>query len=176
MATNVEAVFTEDARLLWPQEKAGLKTSHAIDLFKVGEGGWVDPGTGRQRRLPVSTLRRLDNDVQDIDAIVDGTRSVENQRYPSNQRGHFSKALASGDFVVQSPTSIVAHCFLDFGEFNDNGSGSNPEIWEIGLFQDHPDAGGSLPAGTKLMVAYGTLPLIVKNSGKQVELEVTLTW
>ena len=45
-------------------------------------------------------------------------------------------------------------CFLDFGEFNDDGNGNDPEIYEIGLFNSDAE-----------MVAYGTFPTVIKNAG-----------
>ncbi len=172
----IPAKVTEDARKYWPQFFGGLlgvpSTSTVVGVswnplpqtFKVGEGGWIDPGSGRVRRdPPEDNLRRLDNNIQDIDAVVDPTRAVMSQRYAATERASFEKALAPGDFFFEAPSVLRVRCLLDTSEFNDDGFGNNPEIWEIGLFSDHP----TVP-GQKLMVAYGTFPKETKN-GQQIE-------
>lgn len=173
----ITAVVTEDARKYWPQlfglllgdpstvTDVGFSWNPAIKTFKVGEGGWVDTGAGRVRRLPTDNLRRVDNNIQDIDAIVDGTRALVDQRYPAAaDRAFFEKALITSDFTFEAPSTLRVRCFLDFAEFNSDGFGNFPEIWEIGLFSDHPTA-----VGQKLMVAYGTFPLEIKDGASPVE-------
>lgn len=173
----IPAKVTVDARKYWPQFFGGLLGNPAtttivgvqwhpvITSFKIGEGGWIDPGSGRVRRdPPEDDLRRIDNNIQDIDAIVDPTRPIMSQRYPAVDRASFEKALVLADFTYESLTTLRVRCFLDFGEFNDDGFGNDPEIWEIGLFSDHPTA-----SGEKLMVAYGTFPVETKNVTKQLE-------
>ena len=165
----IAGVVTTDARIYWPQMFGGLQTFHQIDLIKVGEGGWIDPGGGRVRRTPDPNLRRLDTGVQDIDAIVDATRAVPDQRYAADERGSFEKALTALDFTFESPSVLRVRVALDFGEFNDDGFANDPEIWEVGIFSDHPRAGIELPAGTKLMVGYATFPQETKDSSVQLE-------
>lgn len=173
----VNAVLTEDARKYWPQLIGGLfipttptdvgatEWDNRIKTFKVGEGGWVDPGTGKVPRTPDPALRRLSAPlIQDIDAIVDPTRAVIDQRYPANSLATFEKALIGADFTFEGTSTIVVSCLLDFGEFNDDGFANSPEIYEIGLFSDHPTE-----AGEKLMVAYGTFPVQIKSGGIQLE-------
>jgi hypothetical protein len=173
----ISAKPTVDARKYWPQLFGGLlgvpsvttvvgvSWNPTIRTFKVGEGGWTDPGGGRIRRNPVEDdLRRIDNNIQDLDAIVDATRPSPLQRYPLADRATFEKTLTLSDFSFVSPATVQVRCFLDFAEFNDDGFGNDPEIWEIGLFSDHPVA-----SGEKLMVAYGNFPMEVKNSGKPLE-------
>jgi hypothetical protein len=173
----IPAKVTEDARKYWPQffggllgnpsttTLVGISWNPILKTFKVGEGGWIDPGPGRVRRdPPEDNLRRLDNSIQDIDAIVDPTRPLINQRYVAVDRGNFEKALVGSDFLFETPTTLRIRCFLDFAEFNNDGFGNDPEIWEIGVFSDHPTV-----AGQKLMVAYGTFPKETKNITKQLE-------
>lgn len=172
----IPAVVTVDAKAYWSQFFGGLlgdpSTTTSIGVsfdpviksFKVGMGGWIDRGAGPVARSPDPTLRRVDNSIQDIDAIVDGTRSPPSaQRYPSTGRASFEKTLTGGDFTFESPGTLRVQCFLDFSEFNDDGFGNPPQIYECGLFSDHPTV-----AGQKLMVAYATFPLETKDISKQL--------
>jgi len=186
MATVV-AVATDDARKYWPQFFGGLMgtpgtpTVHGgsppppttwdprIKFFKVGIGGWVDPGGGPERRTPDASLRRLSSPlIQDIDVVVDPTRAPANQRYaPLPSTPSFKKDLSVSDISFLGSNSIEIDCLLDFSDFNDDGSGSSPEIWEIGIFTDHPAESG-LATDQGLMIAYGTFPIEVKDSSKQI--------
>lgn len=174
---TITAVVTEDARKYWSQffglllgspsvtTTVGVSWNPSIKTFKVGEGGWIDPGSGRVRRTPEDNLRRIDNNIQDIDAIVDSTRAAPDQRYPSpDDRAFFEKSLVPSDFTYEAPSTLRVRCFLDFADFNIDGFGNFPEIWEIGLFSDHPTA-----IGQKLMVAYGTFPMEIKDGASPVE-------
>ena len=156
----IPAVVTDDARQFWPQMFGGLIPFKLISEFKVGEGGWIDPGGGPTPRTPVGSLRRLDNGIQDIDAVVDPTRILANQRYAAAERASFTKALAASDFSFVSPTKVEVRCFLDLADFNDDGFGNSPNIYEIAVFSEHPTL-----VGQKLKLAYGTFPLQVKTSG-----------
>jgi hypothetical protein len=173
----IPGVVTEDARKYWPQFFGNLLSSWdpIFTHFKVGEGGWIDPGTGAEPRTPVDDLRRLTSPlIQDIDLIVDSTRAAIDQRYPhpgGGYVGYYQKALTGGDLVFETPSTIRVRCLLDFAEFNDDGAGNYPEIWEIGIFSEHPTE-----AGEKLMVAYGTFPMQVKDNTKQLENLVRITF
>lgn len=156
----IPAVVTDDARQFWPQMFGGLVTYKIVAAFRVGEGGWVNPGSGREPRTPDASLRRLDNGLQDIDAIVDATRAPADQRYAADERATYEKSLVASDFSFVSPTKLEVRCFLDRGEFNDDGYGNSPEIWELGVFSEHPTIAGQL-----LMLGYGTFPMQVKTSG-----------
>lgn len=183
MATIIPAVITEDARLYWPQVFAGLlgvpstvtvpgvSYDPRIKLFRVGEGGWIDPGTGKVRRQPDPTLRYASGPlagIQGLDAEVDSVRVSPryegNQLLPTYSRGVFQKALTLADFTSIAPNKIEVSCLLDFGEANEDypGSGRNPEFWEIGLYADHP-----ITAGAMLLVAYGTFAGQTKSAGVQ---------
>jgi hypothetical protein len=173
----ITATVTADARKYWSQffglllgnpsttTAVGTTWNPTLRSFKVGEGGWTDPGSGRVRRNPVDdNLRRLDNNLQDIDAIVDVTRATLDRRYPADSRAFFEKALVPGDFTFEAPSTLRVRCFLDFSEFNSDGFGNFPEIWEIGLFSDHPTT-----TGQKLMVAYAAFPKEIKNGSNPLE-------
>lgn len=173
----VSARITVDTRLYWSQFFGGLLGNPSVTTipgiswnpvlrhFKVGEGGWLDLGSGRVRRNPVEDdLRREDNNIQDIDAIVDPTRPLLSQRYPAVDRAFFQKTLDPSDFTFESPSTLRVRCFLDSAEFNDDGNGNSPEIWEIAVFADHP-----IVSGEKLMVAYATVPQQIKTNARPLE-------
>lgn len=133
----IPGVITEDARKYWPQffgallgdpsttTIVGSTWNPVISHFKVGEGGWIDPGAGKVPRTPDPALRRLSAPlIQDIDAVVDPTRAALNQRYPADSRATFEKALIAADFLFEAPTIVRVRCLLDFGEFNDDGNGT----------------------------------------------------
>lgn len=179
----IPAVVTDDARKFWPQFFGNLLGAPGtttipgtppttydprIKFFKMGEGGWVDPGSGKERRDPDSSLRRLTAPlIQDLDAAVDPTRAAIDQRYAADERATFKKDLVFTDFTFKSPTTIEIECLLDFTEFNNDGFGNSPEMFEIGIFADHPEESG-LASDQGLMVAYGTFPVEVKDSTKQI--------
>lgn len=180
----VAAVVTEDARKYWPQFFGGLlgdpATSTSVGVqwdprishFMVGEGGWVDPGGGKVPRTPDTTLRRLSAPlIQDLDAAIDPTRPGIDQRYPSDSLATFSKVLGPGDMSFTGTSTLRIECLLDFADFNDDGFANSPEIYEIGIFMDHPTE-----AGESLMVAYGTFPVQVKDSGTQLLNIVNITF
>lgn len=180
----IDAVITDEAIKYWPQivgrvfipesvtDTGASEWDIRISSFKVGEGGWIDPGTGAVPRTPDSSLVRLLIPlIQDIDAIVDPTRAFADQRYPTESQVSFTKSLGDGDFLFEAPGTIRARCFLDFADFNDDGFGNDPEIWEIGLFSDHPTE-----SGEKLMVAYGTFQKQTKNGGTTLENFVRITF
>lgn len=184
MALIIPAVVTEDARKYWPQFFGGLMGAPStvtmpgsppaqwdprIKFFKVGEGGWFDPGSGKVPRTPDPALRRLMFPfIQDIDIEVDPTRPLALRRYPAPApTPYFKKSLVSTDFTFETPTSIRISCLLEFGDYNDDGTGF-PKIWEIGLFTDHPELVAPGP-DQGLMIAYGTFVEESKDPTKQIE-------
>ena len=188
----IPAVITDDARKYWPQFFGGLlgvpgsttipgtpptTWDPRLKFFKVGEGGWVDPGSGKVRRdPPSSSLRRLTSPlIQDLDAAVDPTRALIDQRYAASERATFKKDLVFSDVSFISPTTIEIECLLDFSEFNNDGFGNSPEMYEIGIFSDHPEESG-LASDQGLMVAYGTFPVEVKDVTKQILNLVRITF
>jgi len=134
---------------------ATQKWHFGVTYFRYGEGGWIDPGSGRVQRTPVDDdIRRASAPlIQDLDAAVDSTRALIDQRYPSDSRAVSSyMPLTSGDITKVSARVLEITCTLDLGDFNDDGLGNNPEIWELGIYMDHPTQ-----SGQKLLVFYGTL-------------------
>ena len=152
MPLNITAVITDIGRQRLLEGWGQTTALDFITSFKVGEGGWestpggqvprdpTDPGPGNNRG-PTLT---------DLDCIANPSD------YPTDSDGNFSKALALVDFAFTGNTTLEATCFLDFGEFNDDGHGNSPEMYEIGLFNSSSE-----------MVAYGTFPQVEKNAGVQ---------
>lgn len=194
----IPAVITDEAREWWPRligllaGNPGTSTvspgnppsqwDPRLKFFKVGEGGWIDPGGGPEPRTPDPNLKWISSGTYvdtftDIDAAVDITRAAAavSTRYGSTSRQTFTKALTVSDITFIAPSTIEIECLLDFGDFNDDGFGNSPEIWEIGIFSDHPEfVVPSVPAGPPtvgtpgLMVAYGTFPKEIKDATKQI--------
>lgn len=149
------------------------KWNFGITHFKYGEGGWIDPGSGRVRRNPVEDDIRYQSGVliQDLDAEVDATRPLIDQRYPADSRAVFQKALTSGDITHLTDRILAITCTLDTSEFNDDGSGNDPEIWELGVFMDHPTE-----SGEKLLAFYGTFDKQTKTSAISLSNTMKITF
>ena len=191
--TIILATVTEDARKYYPQFFGGLLGVSAttnpatpvwnplITHFRVGIGGY----TGVLPRTPDPTLRRIavaPGDIQDLDILVDPTRLPINQRYPAKTIPSFEKAFVPGNLTYSATNTIQANCILDYGDFNSDGVGA-PEIWEIGIFSDHPafarvatlaapvvtTYGPTLAHPQRLMIAYGTFPKEIKDATKQIQ-------
>ena len=122
----------------------GLLPLQTISYFKISEGGWEDPGSGRVARTPDETLT-------DVDAIINPGRYAADERYV------FTKSFVGGDIVFSSPTTVSCTCLLDFGDANDDGYGNDPEFWEIGIFDSDDN-----------MLAHGTFPQQTKNISVQL--------
>lgn len=154
----------------------GTQWDPRIKFFKMGEGGWIDPGTGRVPRTADPALRRLSSPlIQDLDAAVDTTRAAIDQRYPADSRFTFEKALTVADLTFESPSTLRVRCLLDFAEANVDSFLTEPRFFEIGIFTDHPTISG-LASDQGLMLAYATFPEEAKNSGKQLENIVRITF
>jgi len=150
--TVIPAVVTDNGRAKFPQMLGGIVAFSIASYFKVGVGGWIDPGGGPEPRTPDATLSDLD--------------IIENPgNYPSVPAiPTFQKSFTSGDLTFISPSTLQCSCLLDFAEYNSDGSG-NPEIWELGIF----DAAGT-------MIAYGTFPMQTKDVSKQIQNIVQITF
>lgn len=176
----LDAVVTEDAAKFYAQffggvlAAPGTPTNTATPVWdprwkyiRWGEGGWIDRGSGAVPRDPSPSLRRLTSPlIQDLDAVVDGTRTGPDQRYPAaDGRAVFQKAITYlTDVVFEAPSTVRVRALLDYGEFNADALGNPPEVWELGIFSDHPTISGQL-----LMVAYATMPGTAKTAGVQIE-------
>lgn len=157
MSAFVEGIVSDDALTLLPQcliGTYGLPTLLTSGVFKLGEGGWQQSPAGKIRRTPVGSLRRLDNNIQDIDAVVDTTRAVPDQRYLPAERYVYTQSFVAPDISYVAPY-IQCRCLVPTSSILDDGFGNTPEFYEVGIFTDHP-----VTAGQKLMLAYGTFPVL----------------
>lgn len=184
--TVVAAVVTDEAKKYWPQFFGGLTGvwSPLITSFKIGRGGWINPGTGKVPRTPDSSLTNLD-------IILDYSRSSGTRRYISPAPGALAgnimfleKSLSLVNFTWEAPRTLKIQCLLDFPDFNDiqgvpstppgGGvlvpAGVNPDLYEIGAFSAHPSGSG------ELMVLYGTFAVETKNIGIQLDNELRMTF
>jgi hypothetical protein len=170
MANVIRAVPTEDGLKFWPQMLGGIIPVRTPLFFKIGEGGWINDGSGPVPRDPVGTLRRGDG-IQDLDAVVDVDRGGTlpgPARYPTTSRFTATKTFAVSDITFQAPSTLQLRCILTLAEGNDV---PDPEYWEIGIFTDHPDN----PGVDDLMVAYGTFPKEIKTAARRLENLVLIT-
>lgn len=144
--------ITDAALLKYPREQGGLQVFKAVSYFKVGEGGWVDPGTGKVRRTPDPTLT-------DLDCIVNPSR------YPVDSRFTFQKTLQPNVDMVIDAGALKMTCTLAQLEANDDGLGNNPEFWEIGIF-DEDD----------VMLIYATMPEQIKSNAGAITDIIRQIW
>lgn len=150
MPTDIEAVVTDVGRLRLLQGWGQVSSLDDITTFKVGEGGWVTTPGGAVPRDPTDEGPGANRGpaLTDLDCVDNPTD------YPVDSRATFSKALAPGDFTITGNSTLEVTCTLAIGEFNDDGYGNFPDIYEIGLFNS---------AGTPELVAYGTFPVVQKT-------------
>lgn len=181
----IPAVVTDAARRYLPQFfgnflgiSAGATTAGhwnpLLKSFKIGRGGWIDKGVGPVPRDPDPLLT-------DLDVILDAARSAPTKRYTSLAGNilFVEKTLSSLDlsYDTVAPYSLNVRCQLQGNEFNDiqgvpstppggatlPSSSTSPQLWEVGVFCDHPSGTG------ELMVLYGTFPVEVKLVGSLIE-------
>lgn len=146
------AAVTDKAREVWPKMLGGILPFEAVSYFKIGEGGWIDPGGGREPRSPAAHVAE-----NDLDAVIDLSRPLILQRYAADERYVFQKAFGGGDLTFSAPSTLSCTCFVDFGEANNDGYGNDPEFWEIAVFDTNDS-----------MLAYGTFPQQTKNNTVQI--------
>lgn len=141
MPQVVSAVVTDAWRAKLAQIYQGATEMSAIAEFQIGEGGWTNPGSGKEPLTPLSSLTALS-------ASGYGTGSTY----------VFTKALLPGDLVFTAPSRLEIRCYVAAGEANDDGAGSPPEFFELAVFDDD---------GT--MLVYSTFPIEIKTSSKALE-------
>lgn len=154
--TIIDAVIVDGALQYWPQYFGSLTGvwDPTLTHFRIGEGGWKDPGTGVPvRKTPAATLT-------DLDCIVNAGS------FPSTSQYYFEKALIGANFTYSNNT-LVIECTLTNAEGNDAGSAS---FWEIGIYSDHPSGVG------KLLVAYGTFEKITKTAADPQTVTVRISF
>ncbi len=181
MANVITAVVTTDFLKFLPKYLGGIETLQIATSFKIGEGGWIDEGSGRVPRTPDASLRMLSgatdddgNFLQDIDVIVDPTRPAAEQRYPAASLGWVERSFVTTDLVFQAPSTLRCRCFLETTAFTGGETppgGLPAELYEIGIFTVHP-----ADPTEQLMIAYGTFPQELKDSGQEMENIVMITF
>ena len=144
MAQVVSAVVTDAWRTKLARIYAGLDSFSAPLSFRIGEGGWQDPGSGKEPLTPSPALT-----------------NVTATTFPAGSQYIFTKNLAGGDVTFTSPTRLEIRCFVGASEANDDGSGAAPELFELGVFD------GAAGAGT--MLVYSTFPIEIKTASKALE-------
>ena len=150
MPVDIEAVVTDIGRRRLLEGWGQIGALGAVASFGVGEGGWVDTPAGRVPRDPTDPGPGANRGpvLVDLDCVENPVD------YPIDSRASYVKALGPGDLALTGNWVLSATCFLDFGEFNDDGHGNFPELYEIALFNAANEA-----------VAYGTFPRVEKNPG-----------
>jgi hypothetical protein len=146
MAQVVSAVVTDVWRAKLAGIYAGTQTFALPLSFKIGEGGWIDPGGGKEP-IPPSTAKT------DVDPAGDG--------YPVGSQFVFTKDLSGVDLTFTSPSRLEIRCFISASEANDDGTGAPPELFELGVF-DAVSGGGT-------MLVYSTFPIEIKTASKALE-------
>ena len=120
--------------------------------FKIGCGGWVDPGGGREPVTPSSVLT-------DITANTSG---LGFDYTDDDSKFSYTKAFVlapTSDWTYVAPRRVRLRCFLDTGEGNGlTVAGNAPEYYEIGVFDSN-----------NVMLVYSTFPIEVKTSDKTLE-------
>jgi hypothetical protein len=144
MPQVVSAVVTNAWRTKLARIYAGLDAFSLPLSFKIAEGGWTNPGSGKEP-IPPSV------------ALTDVTAPS----YPSGSQFVFTKNLTGGDLTFTSPTRLEIRCFVSSSEANDDGGGSPPEFFELAVFNG--------AGGTGTMLVYSTFPIEIKTSSKALE-------
>lgn len=149
MPQIVSAVVTNAWRTKLARIYAGLDSFHLPLAFKIAEGGWQVVGPDKEPIPPSVTLT-------DVTALS----------YPIGSQFIFTKNLNLGDLTFTSPTRCEIRCFVSSTEANDDGFGSPPELFELGLFDTASPANVGLGA---TMLVYSTFPVEIKTSSKALE-------
>ena len=143
MAQAVEAIVTDKFREKLAKIYAGDLSFSLPAEFKIGEGGWTDPGSGKEPVPPDPTLL----------ALTAGTGS-----YVSPSDFIFTKALTGADLTFTAPARLEIVCSVTSGEANDDGNGNPPEFFELGIFDGAGD-----------MLVYSTFPIEIKTVSRSLE-------
>ena len=118
MASTITGVVTNIGREVLAKSFGnigGFSLVRAVK-FAYGEGGFQIVGGGRIPKEPDPTLT-------DIEA--DGVSLFR-----------FEKTLLAADVTFIAPSTIEFRCKLDPSEANDDGTGSSPKFFELGLYDD----------------------------------------
>lgn len=160
-SSALTAVFTTAARIKYAQKLGNLFVPAGIlsyiDYFKIGMGGWNADGSPR---TPSPALT-------DLDIVLDQARDAAEKRYPlltvPPYNITYEKEFLPGQLAASSNV-LTATCEVLNAEYNDDGLGDSPIIWEIGLY----DTDG-------LMMVYGTFNGITKNTDRALNFPIRMT-
>lgn len=146
MPQIVSAVVTNAWRTKLAQIYAGVASTSIPLSFRIGEGGWTNPGGGKEPIPPSVALTALTA-----------------PSYPASPYSQFifTKNLTIGDLTFTSPTRVEINCFVASSEANDDSTGSPPEFFELGVFDG--------ANGTGTMLVYSTFPIEIKTSSKALQ-------
>jgi hypothetical protein len=151
MATiDVRGVPTQDGKELLAQIFQGTASTLGLATFKIGEGGFISQAGGTTVPADPDDTTLGYSSKSDIEALGFGVNSLF----------FIQKALSPSpgiDLVinVSTPFTLEITMFLDFGEANDQGDASSPELFECGVFDNNG-----------VMLAYGTFPRVEKDISK----------
>lgn len=146
MPQVVSAVVSNAWRTKLAQIYADVASFSLPLSFKIAEGGWINPGGGKEPVPPSITL-------------TDVTAGTPPYTSPSDYV--FTKNLTGADLTFTSPTRLQIRCFVAASEANDDGLGNPPEFFELAVF----DGVG----GTGTMLVYSTFPIEIKTDSKALE-------
>lgn len=157
----LSAVFTSSARAKYAKKLGNLfvpaNVLSYISSFKLGIGGWNGDGSPR---WPSTALT-------DLDIIIDQSRDPAEKRYPlltaPPYNISFQKNFISGQLAT-SANVLTALCEVSVSEYNDDGNGGSPTVWEIGLF----DTDGT-------MIVYATFNGITKLPSRALSFPIRMT-
>lgn len=160
-SSTLNAVFTTAARVKYAQKLGNLFVPASIlsyiSSFKVGMGGWNPDGSPR---TPSPGLT-------DLDIVLDQTRPAIEKRYPAltvpPYNITYQKSFIPGQLAAASNV-LTAGCEITNAEYNDDGLGGAPVVWEIGLF-DTDDT----------MIVYGTYNGIAKTTDRALSFPIRMT-
>lgn len=167
MVQVITAVVTDEAREIWPQLLGGLGlySWKVIDEVRMGEGGWQYNDAGQQ--VP----RTPDSSLTDLDVVVNPGRYPADSLFVVEGSNNADMFLTSADMQFVAPSTLQVNFELQTGSHLSDGFGNDPELWEVGLFTDHPDG-----SPTKLMVAYGTFQKVTWTAASDVLNTIRITF
>ena len=152
----IQGVFTDLYRAKLADLAADDLVGAAADMllvnFAVGEGGFdeVPPASGnRFPKTPTGT---------ETDLEADGIGTFR-----------FEKAIGASNISDDGAGTLTVTCVLDSTEAGLDGQGllqgTDPRLFELGLFDNDSD-----------MMVYLTFDETIKTAGKQIEIELTITY
>lgn len=144
MAQIVSAIVSNAWRTKLARIYASLDSFSLPLSFKIGEGGWQIVGPDKEPIPPSATLT-----------------NVTAASYPVGSQFVFTKSLLTADLTFTSPSRLEVRCLVTSAEANDDGFGSPPEFFELGIFDG--------ASGTGTMLVYSTFPVEIKTSSKALE-------